>query len=131
MNFEEIYFEVDIPKLVELSKQGFDTTNISGVYKNPKQAQQVALKSLKEKCNQMRMEREAGITSKLTEKAKLIKLIKASKDYIKGSPNHVMIEEDKVKVYESDITRLDVEINQMAEELAILKQHKFELPNKK
>ena len=130
LNFDEIYFEVDIPKLVELAKQGFDTTNISGVYKNPKQAQQIALRSLKEKCHAMKLERESGIQSKLNEKAKLIKLIKASKDYIKGSPNHVMVEEDKVNTYESDLTRLDLEINTLSEELAVLKQHKFEIPQK-
>lgn len=109
-------------------QSGFDSSNISGIFKSDKQAKGVAARSLKERFNAMKLDRENGINTKLNEKLKLQKLIKASREYIKGTSNQVMIDEDKVKGLEADLTRLDLEIGQMHEELKQLKSRKIEIP---
>lgn len=109
-----------------MAREGFVEEGISGIYTNPKQAHSLAVRSLKEKCNCMKMDRENAINTKIKEKIRLEKLIKASKNYLKGTGNQVMLDEENVVGYEADLTRLDLEINQLGEQLKMLKSKKFD-----
>lgn len=125
LNYDDVIFETTVDGLIKLAREGFTEENISGIYTNPKQAKSLAIRSLKEKCGKMKMERESGIAGKLKEKDRLTRLINASKRYLKSSENHVMLDEENISGYEADLTRLDLEIDKLTNELKILKTKKF------